>query len=60
MEHERWAAPLWMAGWTAGKRNDELKIHPNLVPYEELDEGTQKYDIEQVKMAAAYFSIIDK
>jgi hypothetical protein len=54
MEHERWAAPLWMAGWTAGERNDELKIHPNLVPYDELDEGTRKYDLEQVKMAAAY------
>ena len=54
MEHERWAAPLWMAGWTAGERNDELKIHPNLVPYDELDEGTRKYDLEQVRMAAAY------
>ena len=54
MEHERWAAPLWMAGWTAGERNDELKIHPNLVPYEKLDEGTKEYDLEQVRMAAAY------
>jgi hypothetical protein len=55
MEHERWAAPLWMAGWTAGERNDVLGIHPNLVPYDELDEGTRDYDLEQVKMAASYW-----
>jgi hypothetical protein len=55
MEHERWAAPLWMAGWTVGEqRNDELRIHPNLVPYDDLDEGTREYDLEQVKMAASY------
>lgn len=54
MEHERWAAPLWMAGWIAGERNDVLGLHPNLVPYDELDEGTRNYDLEQVKMAASY------
>jgi hypothetical protein len=54
MEHERWAAPLWMAGWRAGERNDVLGIHPNLVSYDELDEGTRNYDLEQVKMAASY------
>lgn len=48
MEHERWAAPLWMAGWTSGPRNDDLKIHPNLVPYDALDEETRKYDRDQV------------
>jgi hypothetical protein len=59
MEHERWAAPLWMAGWTAGDRKDELKIHPNLVPYDDLDEGVQGYDVTQVKMAAAHYSNIN-
>ena len=54
MEHERWAAPLWMAGWVAGERDDALRKHPNLVPYDELDEGTRNYDLEQVRMSAAY------
>ena len=54
MEHERWAVPLWMAGWVAGERDDALRKHPNLVPYDELDEGTRNYDLEQVRMSAAY------
>lgn len=55
MEHERWAAPLWMAGWTAGIRDDSRRTHDNLVPYDKLDEGTRNYDLDQVKMAADYF-----
>jgi hypothetical protein len=55
MEHERWAAPLWMAGWTAGIRDDSRRIHDNLVSYDELNDGTKKYDREQVKMAASYW-----
>jgi hypothetical protein len=54
MEHERWEAPLWMAGWTSGARNDDLKVHDNLVPYDELDQGTKNYDLEQVKKAVEY------
>jgi hypothetical protein len=54
MEHERWAAPLWMAGWTPGIRDDSRRIHDNLVPYDELNEGTRKYDLEQVEMAVNY------
>jgi hypothetical protein len=54
MEHERWAAPYWMAGWTFGERKDELKQHNNLVPYDELDQGTKDYDVQQVRSAAQY------
>lgn len=54
MEHERWEAPLWMAGWTSGTRNDDLKVHDNLVPYDELNQDTKNYDLEQVKKALVY------
>jgi hypothetical protein len=54
MEHERWAAPLWLANWEAGPRNDARRIHNNLVPYDELDQGTKDYDTEQVKAAVQY------
>jgi ryanodine receptor 2 len=31
-------------GWTKGPRNDDLKQHPCLVPYEELSEEEKDYD----------------
>lgn len=34
-----------MKGWTYGEqRNDELKTHPCLVPYEELPDSEKEYD----------------
>ena len=42
--HEVWAAGRIADGWTRGPRNDELKQHPCLVPYEELSEEEKDYD----------------
>lgn len=43
--HEVWAATRIQQGWTYGEqRNDELKTHPCLVPYEELPEEEKEYD----------------
>ena len=42
--HEVWAAGRIADGWTKGPRNDELKQHPCLVPYEELSETEKDYD----------------
>ena len=61
VEHERWAAPLWMAGWqkganAQGKTDYLLRLHPNLVDYNALDEGTKKYDRDQVCKTAEYLS----
>lgn len=42
--HEVWAAGRIAEGWTRGPRNDELKQHPCLVPYEELSEQEKDYD----------------
>jgi len=44
VEHERWAAHLWLAGWVKGPRKDDKKTHDNLVPYDELDNDTKDYD----------------
>ena len=54
MEHERWAAPLWLRNWEPGERNDEARIHNNLVAYDELDKRDQDYDTDQVRAAAGY------
>ena len=43
--HEVWAETRINQGWTYGEqRNDELKTHPCLVPYEELSEEEKVYD----------------
>lgn len=55
MEHERWAAYYWMTGWTcAAERNEERKAHPNLVPYDDLDEPTKDYDRKAVRNLGQY------
>ena len=43
--HEVWAQNRMNEGWTYGYvRNDALKQHPDLVPYEDLTEGEREYD----------------
>lgn len=43
--HEVWAETRIKQGWTYGEqRNDALKTHPCLVPYEELPEEEKVYD----------------
>lgn len=43
--HEVWAENRISQGWTYGeKRNDELKTHPSLIPYEDLPEEEKEYD----------------
>ena len=43
--HEVWAENRLEQGWTYGEvRNDELKQHPCLVPYDELPEIEKGYD----------------
>ena len=43
--HEVWSETRIQQGWTYGEqRNDELKTHPCLVPYDELPEEEKEYD----------------
>lgn len=53
--HEVWAEGRMKDGWTYGEeRDDTLKHHPCLVPYEELSEEEKEYDrntsIETIKL----------
>lgn len=56
--HEVWARTRIEQGWTYGStRNDQLKQHPCLIPYDELPESEKEYDrhtsIETLKFLSA-------
>ena len=43
--HDVWAGSRIAEGWPYGEqRDDQLKTHPCLVPYEELPETEREYD----------------
>ncbi|WP_102371471.1 RyR domain-containing protein [Enorma phocaeensis] len=45
LEHRRWCAERLRNGWVAGSpRDDERRIHPDLVPYDLLSEQSREYD----------------
>lgn len=53
--HDVWAVTRINDGWVYGEeRNDDLKLHPCLVPYGELPESEKEYDrktsIETLKL----------
>lgn len=53
--HEVWALNRMEQGWTYGpKRDDSLKQHPCLVPYDQLPEVEKQYDrdtlLESIKV----------
>ena len=42
--HEHWALERMKEGWVYGpKRDGELKSHPSLVPYQNLEESEKDY-----------------
>ena len=45
LEHRRWCTERLRNGWVAGSpRDDERRIHPDLVPYDLLSEQSREYD----------------
>jgi hypothetical protein len=45
MEHLRWTASHEMAGYAFGvEKREDLMTHPDMRPYESLDEETKHYD----------------
>jgi len=54
VEHDRWCAHRWLAGWIAGPREDSLKIHNDLIPYEKLSDETKEYDRDACLELADY------
>ena len=49
MEHQRWLADRRINGWKFAKtRDDQNKLHPNMKPYNELNEADKQKDRDSV------------
>lgn len=58
VEHRRWMAERWLAGWTyeKGLKDEERRKNPNLVTWEDLSHDIQDYDrraVENIPLAIA-------
>lgn len=43
--HEVWAETRLQQGWVYGsERNDKLKTHPSIIPYDDLSENEKVFD----------------
>ena len=43
--HDLWAAQRTLEGWRYGaQRDDARKLHPGLMPYDQLSESEKEYD----------------
>ncbi len=59
IEHERWMRDKSADGWRLGKQQDkELKVTPDLVPYEELDEETKEFIRKSLRALPMYLKEI--
>ena len=55
LEHERWMADRRVNGWRYGpKRDNERKIQPYLIPFDDLPEAVQAYDYAVVDWLGRY------
>ena len=52
-EHERWMAAKELDKWTLGPRDDHNKTHPDMRPYQDLEEPTKEKDRVQVRQIAS-------
>jgi hypothetical protein len=54
-EHERWMRDLLRQGWTytSGKKDPDRKLHPKLVPWEQLSEVDRERDRDAIRRLPA-------
>ena len=49
MEHRRWSGERLLRGWRLGDRDNDRRLHPDLKPFEELDEDGREKDRDAVR-----------
>ncbi len=59
MEHRRWMADRFLAGWSLGPKNLEKRTSPYLVEWEHLPPEIQEYDRNFVRMLPEVLNLIN-
>jgi serine phosphatase RsbU (regulator of sigma subunit) len=60
VEHIRWSWEKRLNGWRYGStRDDIIKTHPSLIPYDQLNESEKEKDRELVRLIPAFLQDID-
>ncbi len=54
LEHERWLRDKRAQGWRYGKRDPEMKLDPDMVPYAELEPETKEFIRGNVREIPGY------
>jgi voltage-gated potassium channel Kch len=59
-EHERWWVERKVLGWTLGPRDDIRRTHPDMKPWDKLDDGQREYDRSVVRASRANLPTIGR
>ena len=54
IEHERWMRDKMADGWRLGNLDQELKLTPELVPYDQLEEKTKEFIRKSLRALPMY------
>jgi hypothetical protein len=50
LEHRRWLADKYLAGYSYGKvRDEDHMLHPDLIPWEDLSEADREKDRNNIR-----------
>lgn len=58
LEHQRWMLDKLSNGWTQGKLDTQLRTHPDMIPYDQLDESIKDYIRVSVRNIPVYLKEI--
>jgi len=50
MEHRRWSAERVPRGWRLGSRDDDRRLHPDLMPFDALGASTPETDRDAARV----------
>jgi TrkA-N domain/RyR domain len=60
MEHKRWMAERFLAGWTLGPKDVERRVSPYLVEWEALPSDIQEYDRNFVRILPGVLGLVNR
>ena len=58
LEHQRWLLDKESNGWSLGKLDTQLRKHPDMVPYDQLEESVKDYIRASVRNIPVYLKEI--